>query len=242
VNMNGESRRWLARFYSMDSPSLKDLLLAKLNLVLDEEAVSQVERRWDSIFLELEDRVIGARLEDLRVASLVSDPGMKASVETAKRLWESKRSRIAKALEDGGWWEPQSEGLPQRKGRKPGARPVELAFKFILGAPHRLLKEREKAKQRTRYLRSLRDENVDWVRRKALRDADKCALTSVKRVHDVVFGLIPEDLWRCLLFCSPAPPDPEVLRGEAAEVAKAIQAATTGNDTHESGSPSPCRS
>lgn len=227
MNTNGESRRWLARFYGMDSPSLKDLLLANMNLVLDEEAVSQVKQSWDSIFLDLEEGVIGAKLEDLPVASLVSEPDVRKAIETAKDLRESKRSRIMRALEGGRWCEPQLEGLPPRTRRKPEARSVVLAYKSLLGAPHRLLKEQEKAKQRVRYLRSLRDRNVEWVRLKALRDADKCALTSVKRARDAVFGRIPEDLWGALLFCPTPRPDPETLKAEAAEVAKAIQAMTT---------------
>ena len=240
MNMNGESRKWLLQFYNMDGPSVKDLLLAKLNLVLNEEAVSQVQQRWDSIFLELEEGVIGAKLEDLPVASLISEPSIKEAIEIAKNLRESKKSRIIKALEDGGWGKPPSEAFPPRTGKKPGPKPVELAFKFFLGVPYHLLKEQEKAKQRASYLQNLRDKNVEWARLKALRNADKCALTSVKRAHDAVFARIPEDLWRRLLFCSPARPNPGILGREAAKAAEAIRAMMGEKNNQEFESPRQC--
>jgi hypothetical protein len=216
--------RRLQSFYCQDDPSLKDMVLASVNLVLDDEAVSKLEQGW-YVFEPIED-VIGVRLEDIRAASVCSETHFNRAVKDARDGNKARKARTRQALQKGGWIYATPENTRSKQGREPNPKSVELMLKFALGAPYDFVKREEKAKARDRYSAKIRDQTNRQAQNRARRKADTWALTSVKRAHDRFCRNIGirEELYRCLLFSPPPPtPDMQLLGSQAKESADKIR-------------------
>ena len=215
--------RRLQSFYCQDDLSLKDWVLASVNLVLDDEAVSKLEQGW-YVFEPIEN-VIGARLEDIRAESVWSESHFNRAMKEATDRNKARKARARQALQRGGWTDTASENTRSKQGREPNTKSVELMLKFALGAPYDFVKSEEKAKARDKYSAKIRDKTNRQAQNEARRQADIWALTTVKRAHDRFFGNIgiSEKICRCLLFSPPPPtPDMKLLKSEAKESVEKI--------------------
>ena len=214
----------LQSFYCQDDRSLKDMVLAGVNLVLDDEAVSKLEQGW-YVFKPIED-MTGVRLEDIPAESLYSESRFGRAMKDARDRNKARKARARQSLQKGGWIDATSENTRSKQGREPNPKSVELMLKFALGAPYDLVKREEKAKARDRYSARIRHQINRQAQNRARRNADTWALTSVKRAHDRFYRdiRISEKSYRCLLFSSPPPtPDMELLRSQAKESAEKIR-------------------
>jgi hypothetical protein len=216
--------RRLHSFHCQDDRSLKDMVLASVNLVLDDEAVSKLEQAW-YVFEPIED-VIGVRLEDIPAESLCSETHFSRAMKDARDRNKARKARARQALQKGGWIYATSENTRSKQGREPNPKSVELMLKFALGAPYDFVKREEKAKARDRYSAKIKYQIDRQAQNRARRNADTCALTSIKRAHDRFCRdiRIPEKLYRCLLFSPPPPtPDMQLLRSQAKESEEKIR-------------------